>query len=101
MRKLPPDVAELLAAARDPREVKIVIRNLCEAYGEVAGTGVVCTAREHEAAEITAFVEMKERIALKVAQHLGTGNVGTHLVVFRYPAPAGFPVPRAAERRRA
>lgn len=100
MSPMPPEIEELLSAARDPCEVKIVIRNLCAAYGEVVGTGVVCSAREHDAAEITAFVEMKERIAIKVAQHLGTGNVGTRLVVFRYPAPAGFPLPPAAQAKR-
>jgi len=99
MKRMRPDVQELLDAARDTRAVKIVIRNLCAVHGEVAGTGVVCSARA-PAAEITAFVEMKDKIAMKVAHRLGAGNVGTRLVVFRYPAPAGFVLPSAADAER-
>lgn len=71
MMRLRPDVEELLSAARDTREVKIVIRNLCAAYGEVAGTGVVCSVKGHAAAEITGFVEMRDKIAMNVARRIG------------------------------
>ncbi len=100
MMRLRPDIEELLNAALDTHEVKIVIRNLCAAYGEVAGTGVVCLAKERRCAEITGFVEMRDKIALNVARRLGVGNVGTRLVVFRYLAPVGFVLPAASEAER-
>lgn len=100
MIRMRQDVAELLNAARDTREVTIVMRNLCAAYGEVAGTGVVCSAEEDTPAVITGFVEMKRKLAVSVARQLGVGNVGTRLVVFRYRAPKGFILPAAAQAER-
>lgn len=91
----------LLLSAMDAREVSIVLRNVCAAFGEVAGTGVVCSADGKSPREITGFVEMKEKIAIAVARRLGAGNVGTRLVVFRYRAPKGYRGRAGSELKRA
>jgi hypothetical protein len=89
------EIERQLHEAVNADEVRRVLLAACAEHGKVTGTGVTYTNATHSPRQVTCFVEMEDKVAGTVAENLGTLNLGTRLVVFRYEAPETFQTERS------